>query len=265
MAIKSVFGHKDGNINKQCTLVGEYSEGKLWVVTNEFSIAIEKDDVLYRLGYVGVHGVVGYEGPGGARREVYGTRVSEKYVARYTDLAKDGKLIAEIKNFCDNSYKSALERRNEMLMDKQSRPQSTYCNVNYFKLLGTMSKYDTIVGINAEIKAHKEELDAADLRAQEADVNHQRLEYRKKLIAEVVADEYIDADDFVTLADEFEVKIPLRTRGWILNKLSDIKSNSLRWQPAKKSDRASDKAIPLYREVRAKVLESLVSDQEGSK
>ncbi len=264
MAIKSVFGHKDGNKNKQCTLVGEYSEGNLWTIDSELVVAFEIDDVLYRLGYVGINTVVGYEGAGGDRREVYGYRVGEKHLANYKELAEGGGVIAKVKGVCDFVYKTALSRRSKMLMDEMHRPQTNNCNVNYFKLLGMMAKYDTIIEINNEFKARNEALDAADLRNQEAEANKRRLEYRTKLIAEVIADEYIDAEDFVTLADEFEVKIPLRTRGWILNKLTDIKSNAFHWQPEKKSDRPSSKAFCLYREVRSKVLESLVSDQEGS-
>lgn len=256
MAIKTVFGLVEGDKNKQCKFVGEYPEDvKLWIIQNEFNVAMEGvDGKLYRLGHVSTQGVVGWEGPGGARREVYGTVISEEYLGRYTKEAEEGKIRKTITEYCDSTYEVARGRKTQLRLHPEVNHNTTPCNINFFKLGNAMAFYDAVKEINSKIKANNAKVEAAALRVVEEQAQKQRDEHRKKLIADVIADEYIEAEDMVSLADDYGIKIPLRTRGWILNKMSDVKSNSLRWQPTKRSDRASDKAIPIYKEVRAAVL-----------
>lgn len=227
MPTKLVFGHSEGDKRKQVELFGDFPEGKLWVIKTEQNIALEKDGKLYRLGWIG-HNDRNF------MRE------------KFRDVATKGGLYAQMKSVVDGLVKVSKENRADII---KADLRVTHANPNFFALLGRMEEYQAIIDNNEAVK--KVNQDRMDKEAAEATklLQAEREDLRNKTKIAILNDEMVDPEDLISLAQEYDVKIPLRTHGWLLDKCIELSSDTMRYNKVK-GGKASQTACKVYRDVR---------------
>ena len=248
MAIKTVYGYHQGDTNKVCKLVESTPIGNLWLIVTEMMSALEHTDgKLYRLAYVGEMVFEDAE-------RVH--RVREQATSNITNMCQDGSLMTQIKANVDHIELLSESRLAATIAHPNERSFITQFDPAQFVLAGRVEADWLAVKLrNDTIRQHNSKV-AKEYSDRQTAINEKyKKERRDKLIAKVLADEKIEAQEFIELADDYGVTIALRTRGWVMNNLSTINSSSYSWHKTKKGQRPSEKALDYYKLVREAVIQ----------
>ncbi len=240
MAIKKVFGAIQGDKSKRCTFVGEYKEGNLWLVDSELAVCLEKDGLLYRIGNVGM-----CKWSEAHRRSI--TTLSKESLDRYKKAAEDCAIIPRAKLVCGESYQASLKEVADLGCDEKLK--TTPANAAFFYLADMVKEYETVMSNNEKVRAHNAAIDEAkeaEALAREEEEKQNKLD---SALNALLSGGNLEADALLILCDKFKVNVPLRTRGWIIEKLVSINDKDMSWQPKKKTDRPSTKVFSIYRQL----------------
>jgi hypothetical protein len=215
--IKTVFGALQGNINKRCELVYSKNDLYLWLILSQDdrSLCLEKGGELYRVGH-------------------------EDQLNKFKEIIDNDSILDLIEARVTQWEKTFNDNKNDKI----------FANVNFFALCDKVEVWFKIRQNNELIDTVKQE----NKDYEEKRLLEEKMETEKARIAKVIEDikndNYITCKDLVKIADQLNVPIHLRTRGWLLNTGSCINTKYQTFDDRKKR-KGSPKAFEVLHAVRS--------------
>lgn len=231
MTIKKVIGYYNGDKNRKVTFIDRFEEGTVWSIDAEddhYALQLKGSDELYRMCW------------------------ADQWGKGYKKALSEGGMLAQINKYCDACFE--LYKGNLAHTISANKAKVTNCNANWFGLAGRMEQLETILANNKAIRDNEEKEREREAAEQESNALENKIKELNEAKELIKVGDTVDGDILIELADEYEIKIPLRTRGWMMNKLVLISSNSMRWRKEKRGSRASQKPYEIYAQVKSAIL-----------
>lgn len=221
--IKKIFGYHQGHVNKKVELYKKTPDGDIYLILakDDRWYCIEKGEFLYRICH----------------------ETSKEALDRNLLQEKSFLLMA----------KESVKATNLLRFDPQYQNRTIAANPAWFHLVDQIDSYLEIEKHNKAVK----EAQALERHNLEVEKQEKEKAEREKYIQDartlILNGKMVCCEALVDVADTLKVKIPLRTRGWLLNKGRETNADRCTYQPTKKSERGSTKVFEIYRSVKAAI------------
>lgn len=208
---KTVFGYFQGNITAKCELIGEFKEGKLWLIVSKHdrNLALEKNDILYRITH-------------------------EDYKENVITSLNKGNLLKIITDSCD------------FLIKHHNPEKSCNHNVNYFALCDRLDQSIMLLENNERLREQEKKRKQDERDEKEKQERAEKEKILDTAEIKVSKGEKISCNVLVSLCDRHNIKIALRTRGWLLNNGEYISAETYTY----KEGNGSKNAFKVYFELK---------------